>query len=108
MPVNSNESNASAIAHDEQPRKVSSVYVITVDDAKITDNHTIPMIWLSLSNMTLMDDDQSIILREKKLNNKHIYYEQMLIKKQFENIQGLASTSSFQAENVHLYRVVPY
>lgn len=59
---------ASSVAHDDQhPRKVSSV----ADDGNITANHTIPVIWLSLNNITLTDDDRRIIVAGEELNDKH-------------------------------------
>lgn len=92
----SSESVTTAIASDDQQppkkRKVTSDEVITFGDGKITDNHTTPVTWLSLSNIILTDDDQGIIVTGEELNDKHINYAQTLIKKQFKYVPGLMCT----------------
>ena len=98
----SREGDASTVAsyNDQQPPKKSKISSDAVE--KIIDA-TIPVmggcsVWLSLNNMTLTDEDRRIIAAGEELNDKHIDFAQMLIKKHFENIKGLASTILFSSK----------
>ena len=63
------------------------------------------MLWTNIENIRLKKSDKEIILNaDGHLNDKHIMCAQLLIKKQFPNINGLKSTLQQQKEIVPLQK----
>ena len=81
---------ASTIPPPEKKRKVASDDIIIVDGEEVDDNQGTA--WLSLNNIILTHEDRRIIVKGEELNDKHIDFDQTLLKKQFQGILGLNST----------------
>ena len=83
---------------EKVPLKVDNVQVkneekvlLNVDDVQVkNDSSSRP--WLSLNHLSLTYEDKEIIQVGGRLNDKHMNFAQIILKQQFNTLQGLHST----------------